>query len=218
MPPRLTRAESREQTRNALIKSARAVFARLGYSRATLDLIAEDAGYTKGAVYSNFESKEALFLELLALMLKGSIEQLDMLITRLQGNPDAMLEEVGYWVDLVDERYDLPLLLLEIELETRRVPALAPKFTEIITSHEAEMAALQRRLFAELGRDPLIPPDQLAPSVIMLAEGYALARQTRNSSKHFASTPIRALNGFPTERKFTEADPKREFWAEPGGK
>lgn len=58
----LTREERQRQTRSALIAAARAVFARDGYHRARLDAIAEQAGYSKGAVYSNFDGKAALFL------------------------------------------------------------------------------------------------------------------------------------------------------------
>lgn len=61
---RLTREEQRAQTRQELLDAAAAVFARHGYHAASVDDVAEAAGFTKGAVYSNFESKEALFLAL----------------------------------------------------------------------------------------------------------------------------------------------------------
>jgi AcrR family transcriptional regulator len=64
-PPRLTRAERKERTRAELIAAAREVFLREGFHQASLDAIAEEAGYTKGAVYSNFESKDELFLAVL---------------------------------------------------------------------------------------------------------------------------------------------------------
>lgn len=58
----LTRAERQQQTRAALVEAAREVFARDGFAGASLDTIARDAGYSKGAVYSNFDGKAALFL------------------------------------------------------------------------------------------------------------------------------------------------------------
>ncbi len=58
----LTRGERQRQTRAALIDAARTVFARDGYHRARLEAIAHEAGYSKGAVYSNFDGKAALFL------------------------------------------------------------------------------------------------------------------------------------------------------------
>ena len=65
-PIRLTRAESKDQTHRLLLDAAERVFVRLGYQGATLDFIAAEVGFTKGAVYWHFKNKEALFLELLA--------------------------------------------------------------------------------------------------------------------------------------------------------
>src|SRR5436309_12969692 len=61
---RLTRAESQANTRAELIAAAARVFRRCGYERASIAEIAEEAGYSHGAVYSNFEGKEDLFLAL----------------------------------------------------------------------------------------------------------------------------------------------------------
>jgi AcrR family transcriptional regulator len=65
MVTRLTRPERKERTRADLLAAARAVFLRRGFHRSSLDEIAEEAGYTKGAVYSNFAGKDDLFLALL---------------------------------------------------------------------------------------------------------------------------------------------------------
>jgi AcrR family transcriptional regulator len=64
-PIRLTRAEKRDQTRAALLTAAAQVFAARGFQATTLDAVAEAAGLTKGAVYSNFQSKDDLIQALL---------------------------------------------------------------------------------------------------------------------------------------------------------
>jgi AcrR family transcriptional regulator len=61
----LTRAEQQSRTRAALVASARRVFGRDGFNGANLAAIAREAGLTKGAVYSNFDSKADLFLAVL---------------------------------------------------------------------------------------------------------------------------------------------------------
>ena len=61
----MTRDERKERTRTDLLVSARRVFLERGFHRASLDEIALEAGYTKGAVYSNFADKDALFLAVL---------------------------------------------------------------------------------------------------------------------------------------------------------
>jgi AcrR family transcriptional regulator len=59
---RLSRQDRRERTRADLVAAAREVFLRSGFHGASLEEISERAGYTKGAVYSNFASKDELFL------------------------------------------------------------------------------------------------------------------------------------------------------------
>ncbi|MET0831731.1 MAG: helix-turn-helix domain-containing protein, partial [Acidimicrobiia bacterium] len=63
---RATRVERKAQTRSDLLTAARRVFLRSGFHGASVEEIAEEAGYTKGAVYSNFEDKAALYLAVLA--------------------------------------------------------------------------------------------------------------------------------------------------------
>src|SRR3954471_701676 len=68
MPPRkhrLTREERKAQTRSDLLRAASRLFVRNGFVDTSLSDIAEEAALTKGAVYSNFESKEELFIALL---------------------------------------------------------------------------------------------------------------------------------------------------------
>src|SRR3954471_16270043 len=65
MATRLTRAERQAQTRQELIDAAATVFVEKGFANSSVEAIAAEAGYTRGAFYSNFSSKEELFAELL---------------------------------------------------------------------------------------------------------------------------------------------------------
>jgi len=62
---RLTREQSKDQTRQRLLDAAQAIFMKKGFVAASVEDIAAAAGYTRGAFYSNFRSKPELFLELL---------------------------------------------------------------------------------------------------------------------------------------------------------
>jgi AcrR family transcriptional regulator len=62
---RKTQAERREDTREHILAAASRVFARNGFHATSLDAVAEEAGFSRGAVYYNFADKEELFLELL---------------------------------------------------------------------------------------------------------------------------------------------------------
>src|SRR6266536_6724760 len=61
-PPRLSRAERKAATREQLLGAAARVFARKGYAGASVDDIAEEAGFTVGALYSNFAGKQELLM------------------------------------------------------------------------------------------------------------------------------------------------------------
>ncbi|MFV0532249.1 MAG: TetR/AcrR family transcriptional regulator [Cumulibacter sp.] len=76
-PGPLSRAQRRHQTRSALMHAARPVFADVGYHAATLEQIAREAGYSKGAVYSNFQNKAELFLAVFDENIRLSIAEVD---------------------------------------------------------------------------------------------------------------------------------------------
>jgi AcrR family transcriptional regulator len=76
---RLTREQRRRQTRARLLDAAGQVFARRGFHAATVDEVADAAGYTKGAVYSNFANKDELFLALLDQRLAAQLQQVEAL-------------------------------------------------------------------------------------------------------------------------------------------
>ena len=66
MPPqRLTRADRQAQTRQELLDAAARVFVKRGFTGSSVEEISAEAGYTRGAFYSNFRSKNELFVELL---------------------------------------------------------------------------------------------------------------------------------------------------------
>ena len=94
--PRLTRDESRARTRAKLLESALQVVAREGYERASVDLIAENAGFSKGAFYSNFETKEEIFLELLEQHSQADVPEIARLVEGVD-DPREMIERISKW-------------------------------------------------------------------------------------------------------------------------
>jgi AcrR family transcriptional regulator len=90
VPKRLTRAEKRAQTREALIAAAERVFIREGFQGASVEKITAEAGFSRGAFYSNFSSKEELFAEVLQERVYSLYRQ--MVVDRLE-EPDRMPSE-----------------------------------------------------------------------------------------------------------------------------
>ena len=94
MSPRLSRAEQNDRNRALLLSAALRVFLSRGYYAATLDQIADEAGFSKGAVYSRFASKADMFLALLADRIAERAGQNAQLAGELAGtgNFSALLE------------------------------------------------------------------------------------------------------------------------------
>jgi AcrR family transcriptional regulator len=91
---RLSRKEKQAHTRTCLMESARRIFARRGLDQASIDEVAADAGYTKGAFYANFKSKEELFLAMLDERFAERVEELDRVLAT-EGTMEDHVREAG---------------------------------------------------------------------------------------------------------------------------
>lgn len=121
-PPSLSRQKIRtEATRKKLLDSAEQIFARDGFEAARLEDIASMAGYTRGAFYANFESKEDIFFALLERWMTGRIEEVSSLLS-LHRTPEKRLRALReHYAQLAKDRR-LALLSLEFKLFAIRHP------------------------------------------------------------------------------------------------
>ncbi|SDW84290.1 transcriptional regulator, TetR family [Albimonas donghaensis] len=170
-PRRLTRDAARARTRAALLDSAGRVFARAGYAGASVEAIAEEAGYSKGAVYSNFASKEALFLDLLARRKAEEKAMAEAALEAAGGDPLAALEA---WAATAEAEADWALLAVELQLHARRIPNFAEAYEAQAAEQRAAFGRTFAALFAAAGKTPPAPPEALAEAVFAMAHGLAL--------------------------------------------
>src|ERR1700751_3781025 len=104
---RLTRGEAKARTRALLLDAAARVFARKGFTGASVEEIAEAAGFSIGALYSNFGSKEALFLELLADRHTARIAEAAQALDRHPAGPgEAAAELSRLLIEVADKDTD----------------------------------------------------------------------------------------------------------------
>ncbi|OBJ07573.1 TetR family transcriptional regulator [Mycobacterium sp. 1482292.6] len=116
---------TRGEVRDRILDAASKVFAAEGFAGATIDAIGQAAGFTKGAVYSNFESKDELFLALLDREFELRGEQIAIALDRSAGDRAAAAREVSRSVlDSVREHSDYYVLLVEYWLRAQRDPQL----------------------------------------------------------------------------------------------
>lgn len=145
-PP--TRGERQQQTRTALLAAARTVFARDGYHGARLEVIAHEAGYSKGAVYSNFDGKAALFLA----VVDADLNEADTELARDGVDPWNLCDAAPAPTD---------------EPDADTTPARTPTPAEIDTARNFARASLE--FIAIAGRDPALAPELEARMSRMLA-------------------------------------------------
>jgi Transcriptional regulator len=172
---RLTRAESQMQTRERLLQSAREAFLRDGYVRASIDAIAEDAGYSKGAVYSNFAGKEALFFELLKQKFEGEIAALQALAASHEGADDllaAMREHNAAHPEVLD----FTLVSAEFQTQVARGSQFAETYAALYAGQRKALAELVTAIFARAGKELPAPAEELAGAAIALTIGLAVLR------------------------------------------
>ena len=176
MSPRLTRAEQRENTRGCLVKAAAKVFTRRGYEKASLDEVAEEAGFTKGAVYSNFKGKEDLFLATIDAHFE---ERLQSIKRVMQEEPDEQGTAHAAGMDFMDKLNRDPdyfALFFEFWAYAQRNPAVKRKFLPRVQRFRSALAELFEAK-SEAGLELPMPSEQLASMLIAMAAGVAMERE-----------------------------------------
>src|SRR3954469_10655382 len=123
MAKRLSRVEQGERNRALVLAAARRVFLERGYSGATLEAIAEEAGFSKGVVYSQFAGKPDLFLALLEQRIDERAEDNDRLVSQHSG-VDAIQALLRANARTTSEAPEWSRLLIEFRLVAARDPAL----------------------------------------------------------------------------------------------
>jgi AcrR family transcriptional regulator len=175
MEGRLTRTERNTQNRERILAAARRVFLERGYYGATLEQIAEEAGFTKGAVYSRFEGKADLFL---ALLEDRIAERARENIEVTEGVPAdrvfTTLFENFIRVNLTEPEW--PLLVIEFRVHAGRDEELNRRYAALHERTIDALADLLASLYERTGDEMLMPPRQMGELVMAMGSGIQLER------------------------------------------
>ncbi len=177
----LTPERRRQQTRDHLLEAAARVFGERGYHGASLDDIAAAAGFTKGAVYSNFKSKEDLFLALLESRFASELEDLKAVLAQSEVGADDRLSD---FVTLIVEQPNDPArvtwgtLYEEFHLYARRNPEARARLAELDRRDVASVAEILRTERERLHLDPATSPEDAARITLALTRGIAMMQTT----------------------------------------
>jgi AcrR family transcriptional regulator len=168
------RGERRLITRGQLLDAAERVFARDGLRGASVDAIALEAGYSTGAVYSNFKGKEDLFLTLLEERIDPRLANVYEAVEAELAAGVPPLESARRFVSMLRDDRDAFLLLIDFWGQAVRDPAAAERFAERHARLRATVEHLLDAAIPDRGTGAGLPTDQLATALIALGNGFAI--------------------------------------------
>ena len=177
---KLTREKRRQQTRDVLIAAATEVFARRGYDGASLEEIAETAGFTRGAIYKNFAGKEDLFFEVAQRMNELVIEAFRDIAP---SSPDSKEWDISRLADLwrasvvegdqsIDDFFAISM---EHQLYVLRNPAARERAVMHWRANKELVSAFIEEVADRSGMTLRLPADTLAAVILAAADGLTYA-------------------------------------------
>ena len=170
----------REATRQKLLDAAAQVFAEEGLDAASVEAICERAGFTRGAFYSNFETKDELFLELAGRVARARVDSVRERVARLES--DGGLTEIATdALAIVEQVLDVSgddrlaiLLMSEIRIHALRDPQLGAAYL----AQDAEMRASVAQIIADIADAKLLrfrmPADEVARLMLTVWESESV--------------------------------------------
>jgi AcrR family transcriptional regulator len=171
---RLNREESRAQTRQALLAATGKVIAKRGFGGTSVEDIVAEAGYTRGAFYSNFKGKDDLFIELLR---DDHSEMLEVFREVFRSTSD--LKDLGNklrsFYGQVFRNNDHCVLWMEARLHAVRHAAFRTRLNHLIDENRAHITSFVERYHELTGSKPPLPARELAIGLVALAESIKFA-------------------------------------------
>jgi|SRR5579859_6951264 len=175
---RLTRRENQRVTRERLVEAARQIIVNDGLASASVRSISEAAGYSQGAFYSNFESKEHLLVEVLEHHMAGVAERLEHMADAVEraaiSDRRAIPSAVTELFQSLNPKLNWSRLAVELWLHAGRSEKMAELYTKMRVSFLERAGAAFRRVFDHIGVEPSIPPEEFAMGLVSTAVGYAI--------------------------------------------
>jgi AcrR family transcriptional regulator len=167
---RLTREQSKDQTRLRLLDAAQAIFMKKGFVAASVEDIAEAAGYTRGAFYSNFRSKPELFLELLRRDHESMQAELHSIFEENATREDMEASVLHYYSRLPrDNKYFL--LWVEAKLLAARDARFRVRFNAFLHEKVEQLTEYITEFSVRAGTPLPLPAETLALGLMGLCDG-----------------------------------------------
>jgi AcrR family transcriptional regulator len=172
MVEKLTPERRRELTRTALIDAGADVFAKRGFHAASLEEIAETAGFTRGAIYKNFENKEELFFAVIERRVDAQLSRFREVLREDQAAATDPARLAAIWEEILPNEREWFTLDLEFRLYAMRNEDARKRWV----ANERELLSLVARFIKEmqqaLGTSMVMDADTLAGIVVPASQGF----------------------------------------------
>jgi AcrR family transcriptional regulator len=165
--------ERSDATRARLIRAAEKIFARDGFEAAKLQEIAADAGYTRGAFYANFESKEDLFFALLEGEVSSRINTVEQMTRSVQDSEAKLRAFREFFLTICQDRR-WSLLALEFKLFAVRHPEVKTRLAAMNRRLVKSRIGILRDIIEGTGRKLPITPAAVAMSLSAVTNALGL--------------------------------------------
>jgi AcrR family transcriptional regulator len=175
-PSRLTREQQRKQTRERVLSSALEVFEARGYAESSLEEIAERAGYTRKAVYSNFSGKSELLLEIVERRFQSHIDRIESLITE-ETSPERKAIDVGVmFADYLSQERAWGKLFHEFCSVASRDEQIGSRFRACFRARKQIIVRLLANEATSRGIELTVPIERIVMGVFALFTGLSVEK------------------------------------------
>jgi len=176
MKRRMTRHEKQQHTRNSLLRAAAKVFCKRGLEGASIDEVTEQAGFTKGAFYANFRSKEELFLVMLDEKFSAELERLDRALAGTEEPRDEARTAAADFIHFARSDPDWPRLYFQFAAHAAR----NEDFRQELATRQRAMRARLVKVFQRWTADfPALPPlamEDITAMTYFMADGFLVGQ------------------------------------------
>jgi AcrR family transcriptional regulator len=199
---RLTREESRAQTRSTLIAVGRQHFLRYGLGGAVAEKIAEDAGYSRGALYSNFDGKEELFLAVIREEQERHVNAFQAIIKE-ESSGKARLKKIRDAIANLVTDPDWIVLRAEFEAGALRSESIRRAFVEVHRQQIRDGGKLLRDLARSSDVHMNLKPNEFIVIMLNLTHGLAVTQKifgaelSRKGTRHLIYSLFDHLTSTP---------------------
>jgi AcrR family transcriptional regulator len=170
---RMTREQSKANTRERLLAAARGAFASSGFHGASVEEIASRAGFSTGALYSNFDGKEDLFLVLMEREINEHAREISEAVRERASVAERATGGARQWMAMIEREPELLLLFMEFWAYGVRDARVRPKVAARFAQVRRMLTKLIEDAVREFELELEMPAEQLAVAIDALADGIA---------------------------------------------